>query len=128
MTPYFLAGGLDIPVPAMASPGDGGASEIPLTVSGEGGADVSARLRRLEGVSGTVPGSCFTTMVLVARVGVARVGVARVGVARVGVARVGVARVAPRVGRFELEESGSLPFSVFAAGRFAGMFLGNPDG
>ena len=108
MTPYFLAGGLDIPVPAMASPGDGGASEIPLTVSGEGGADVSARLRRLEGVSGTVPGSCFTTMVLVARVG--------------------VARVAPRVGRFELEESGSLPFSVFAAGRFAGMFLGNPDG
>lgn len=104
MTPYFLVEGLDIPVPAKASPGDGGASEAPLTVSGEGGADASPRLRLLEGVSGFVPGSCFTTTVLPARVG----------------------RLDS--GELDFAESFSLPFSFFAAGRFAGMFLDNPDG
>jgi hypothetical protein len=100
MTPYFLVDGLDIPVQAMASPGDGGASEVPLTVSGEGGADACARLRLLEGVSGSVPGSCFTTTTFVARV--------------------------DRLDGVELDFAE--PFSLLAVGRFAGMFLDNPDG
>jgi hypothetical protein len=55
-------------------------------------------------VSGFVPGSCFTTTVLPARVG----------------------RLDS--GELDFAESFSLPFSFFAAGRFAGMFLDNPDG
>src|SRR5579859_1772386 len=67
MMPYFLVDGWDIPVQATASPGDGGASKVPLPVSGEG-ADASACLRLLEGVSGSVLGSCFTTMAFFVRV------------------------------------------------------------